>query len=138
MILPALLGIGLLFFIAHRRSVFQSASVLVVGATLLAAVGVVNQLSFPLMLVGCIGALASWDLRLFSQTLDSASNSWDISLLKGRHDQSLVIAITGGFLLSIMTANLTLELPFIVTLVLCAVVLGWIYFGVRAFVRNDL
>jgi hypothetical protein len=136
-ILPALLGIGLLFFIARRRSVFQAASVLLVGSFILATVGVVMQLSFTLMLIGCVGALASWDLMLFSQTLKSAENLKDISSLEGRHDQSLAIAVAGGILFSLTAANLALDLPFIVVLLLCAVALGGLYFDVRNIIRNE-
>jgi hypothetical protein len=138
MVIPALLGVSLLFFIARRRSEFQAGSVLLVGSFILASVGTMMKLSFALMLLGCIGALAGWDLFLFSQTVHSVENQENITLLERRHNQSLAIAISGGVLLSLMTANLTLELPFIVTLVLCAVALGGMYFGVRAFVRNDL
>jgi hypothetical protein len=131
MILPALLGMGLLFFFARRRSVFEAASVLLVGAAIFAVVGVMMGLSFTLMLLGCIGALSSWDLMLFSQSLMRATNREDIGLLEGLHYQSLVIAILGGVLFSLTAANFALDLPFIVILMLCAVALGGVYFGVQ-------
>jgi hypothetical protein len=81
-ILPALLGLGLLFFIARRRSIFQAASVLLVGAFALAAIGVLVQLSLTLMLVGCMAALATWDLMLFSQTVERAAKREAISSLE--------------------------------------------------------
>jgi hypothetical protein len=136
MILPALLGMGLLFFIAWRRSAFQAASVLLFGSFILAAVGVVMQLSFTLMLVSCVGALASWDLMLFYQTVKRATNRDDIGLLEGRHYQSLGIVILGGVLLSLTTVNFALDLPFIVILMLCAVALGGVYFGVRVLIQD--
>jgi hypothetical protein len=138
MILPTLLGIGLLYFIARRRSVFQTASVLLVGAFILAAVGGLMQLSFTLMLVGCVGALAGWDLMLFSQTVKSAANLEDISLLESRHYRSLAIAIAVGVISSLTAANLALDLPFIVILLLCARALGGVYFGVRALIQDEL
>lgn len=138
MIIPALLGLGLLFFIARRRSIFQAASVLLVGAFILAAFGVLMQLSIALMLIGCVGALASWDLMLFSQTVKGAANREDISLLEGRHYQSLAIAIAGGVIFSLTAEHLALSLPFMVMLVLCAIALGGVYFGVRVLIRDEL
>jgi hypothetical protein len=90
------------------------------------------------MLVGCVGALAGWDLMLFSQTVKGAVNREDISLLEKRHYQSLAIVIVGGALFSLTAANLRLDLSFIVTLVLCALALGGVYFGVRVLVQGEL
>lgn len=137
MILPALLGVGLLFMIARRSSEFQAASVLLVGAFVLAAVGVLMGLSFVLMLVGCVGALVGWDLMLFSHTVKSAAKREEISLLERRHDQSLTIAVAIGLMFSLTAANLALNLPFIVILLLCALALGGVYIGLRAFVGNE-
>jgi hypothetical protein len=131
-ILPALLGVGLLFIIARRSSEFQAASVPLVGAFILAAVGVLMGLSFVLLVVGCVGALAGWDLMLFSQTVKSAAKREDISLLERRHDQSLAMAVAIGLLFSLTAANLALSLPFIVILLLCALALGGVYMGLHA------
>lgn len=137
-ILTALLGVGLLFIIARRSSEFQAASVLLFGAFILAAVGVLRGLSFVLMVVGCVGALASWDLMLFSQTVKSAAMHEDISLLERRHDQSLAIAVAVGLIFSLTAANLALSLPFIVILLLSALALGGLYFGIRFLSRDEL
>lgn len=136
-ILLFVLTISLLFFVARRRSVDQAASVLLAGAVVLASVGVIIQMSLILMPVGCIGALASWDIMLFSQTTTLVAKRDDFVLLDRRHYWSLAIAIGGGTLFSLTAGNLTLNLPFIMTLVLCAVALGGVYFGTRHIVEIE-
>jgi hypothetical protein len=138
MVLSTLPGMCLLFLLARRRSDLWAASVLLLGSFILAAIGVMMKLSFSLMLVGCLTALASWDLMQFAQIMNRSENRENIALLEKHHHRSLAIALAGGSLLSLAAANLALELPFIVTLVLCAVALGGVYFGVRVFIRNDL
>jgi hypothetical protein len=136
MIHPVLAGICLPFVIARRRSLFQPASVLLVGAFCLAVVSVLMQLSFPLMLVANLSALASWDLLLFTQTVKRTETREQISLLEERYHQSLGVAFAGGVLLSHAAANLAFSLPFIAILLLCALVLGGMFFGARALMGN--
>jgi hypothetical protein len=68
LILPAFLGMALFWVVMKKRSVFWSASGLLVVYVFLAAIGVTVNLSLPLMVIGINASLASWDLTHFSRS----------------------------------------------------------------------
>jgi len=137
MVLPALLGMGLLYLLASRGSDFRAASVLLLGSIILSAIGIMARLASSLMLVGSISALAAWDLMLFNQKMRDIEHREGSALLEQYHIRSLAIALAAGCLLSLAAGNITLNLPFAVVLLLCVLAIGGLFLGIHASTRDE-
>jgi hypothetical protein len=137
MVLPALLGMGLLYLLARRGSVFRAASVLLLGAIVLSAIGIMARLALSLMLVGCTSALAAWDLMLFQQKMRDIEDREGRARLEQYHIRSLAIALAAGCVLSLAAGSITLNLPFAVVLLLCTLAIGGLFLGIHVSTRNE-
>jgi hypothetical protein len=119
------------WIMAKKRSVIWSASILLFIFVLLAVIGVLANLSTPLMVIGSAAALAWWDLTHFGQST-VIGQPLDIRLLLERaHWQSLVLAISAGLLLAFLTSYLNLQIPFLGTVFLVLLAVGCLTYGLQ-------
>lgn len=128
LLLPILL---ILWLLANKQSIYLSASIFLLGYVILAAVGILLDFSVGLMVFACVAALASWELLLFDQSnIDNLPDNSDF-LRKKYHLTSLVIAISVGLILAIISANINLHIPFAIISLLVLVSMGCLIYSVQ-------
>jgi hypothetical protein len=122
LILLAFLIMVLFWIIMKKRSIFWSASSLLLVYVFLAAIGVVVNLSLLLMVIGCTTALASWDLIHFNQSMSGNLFLDTTAQSEKYHLQSLAAMFGASLLLALISSYINLQFPFgvIVFLVLMA------------------
>lgn len=130
LILPALLAMAL-FWVTQRRSGVWTASSLLLIYVLLAVVGIGLHLPVLLLAAGCTAALAAWDLNNFEQSL-----AQDQALDK-HHLRSLAIAASLGLILPLVSASISIRIPFAGIVLLVLVAIGGLTYGLRFLTRKD-
>ena len=130
-IVPVLLGTFFFWAWMKKQSVAWSDSTFLLVYTVLAAAGVVIDLSVALMVITSAFTLASWDLLRFEQGLvGNASSHTDMALEK-HHLRSLAVALVTGLLFAMLSLYIRLQLPFIVIVSLVLIALGGLTYGVQ-------
>ena len=120
----------------NRFSKFWSTSLFLITYLGLAAIGIMLDLPLILMLIAGSTALVSWELIQFKHDLSKDS----IDALSGQREtynlHSLLIAASTGFTLTLLSANITLQFPFIVTIFLVLVGLECLTQGLKQIKKN--
>ena len=121
-IFPLFLVMPIFWIYTKKQTVFWAASSLLLMYLILAAVGILIDLSVALMIIGCTTALASWDLIQFEQSII------ENAMLKKYHLRSLALAVSAGIMLSFVSVYIKLQLPFgVVAFLTLAAILGLTY-----------
>jgi hypothetical protein len=137
LILPACLGTALFWVVMKKRSVFWSASGLLVVYFFLAAIGVTVNLSLPLMMIGCTAALASWDLTRFNQGLVGNPLLENKARLEKHHLQSLAMMFGASLSLALISSLFNLRFPFGVIVFLAVIAVGGLTYGIQYVSKKD-
>jgi hypothetical protein len=130
-IVPILLGTFVIWAWMKKQSGAWSASSFLLVYTVLAAVGVLADLSTALMIIACGFALASWDLLRFEQSIVGNATCHTGTSLEKHHLRSLAVAMATGLLFTIMSLYIHLQLPFVVIVSLVLIALGGLTYGVQ-------
>lgn len=117
--------------LTYKRSTFVSASILLSGYVILASAGIIAGLSTVLMLIACTTALVSWELLQVNQNVSGYPPGKINGVLEKQHLNSLALAASAGLTLSLISATLTLHLPFVVIALLVFMALGSLTYGMR-------
>jgi hypothetical protein len=118
----ALEGITLAAWLAARgRENAWLGTVALVASSALAAVGLWAGGSPYLMLPGATLALASWDLTLFDHSLADNPPGPVVARLEWKHYQSLALVLGIGLMAAVAGRIILVQLPFVVLLLLVAV-----------------
>ena len=136
LILPVLLSIVFFWIITRNRSVFWSASGLLLAYVLLAAFGLTAGLSSTLMIVACTAALVSWDLILFNQSMVTNSLARSIVALEKTHLLSLAVAASAGLMLALLSSNINLHFSFVIIILLVLTTIGGLIFGMQYIMKK--
>ena len=127
-LLAAMIAFGV---VLNRWSIFSPVSALLMTYVGAAAVGVLTDLSLPLLVAGSTLALAAWDLRLFFEKVRSNPSTVFTTRLERAHLRSLGMACGSGMLLALLSTAIHLELPFILIQLLALLAVGGVVFGLR-------
>ena len=138
LIMPFFLAIVVFWIIMKKRSVFWSASILLSGFVLLAAIGMLANLSTLLMLVACTAALAWWDLANFAQSKVVGQPPESTGLLEKAHLQSLALAATAGLVLALATSYFNLQISFLGTVLLVLFTVGCLMYAMQSLVKKNV
>ena len=138
LIMPFFLAMVGFWIIMKKRSVFWRASVLLSGFVLLAAIGMLANLSTLLMLVACTAALAWWDLATFGQSKVVGQPPETTLLLERAHLQSLGLVISADFMLAFVSSYLNLQISFLGTVLLVVFTIGCLTYTVRSVVKKNI
>lgn len=136
-ILVALPAMMIFWIIMKTRSAFWSASSLLFVYVFLAAIGVVMNLSVPLLAVGCACALASWDLTHVGGAMLDQENPEARVRLERQHLRSLAMAFSLGLAFALLGMYLSLQLPFLISVILVLIAIGSLTYGLQAVVKNN-
>jgi hypothetical protein len=107
-----ILGFAVLWLEGKRRGLKWVASVefpLFVG---FAVIGIWQELSFELMLLGMIAALAAWDMDYFQQRLEDVKRVSQREDLERKYLQRLLIIEASGAILAFTAVSLTVTFGF--------------------------
>lgn len=135
LIFIAFFVMALFWLIMKKRPKFRPASSLLLAYIFLASIGVVINLSVPLMIVGCTMALASWELTHFSQGLLGNPLSGPQTSLEKYHLQSLSIMIGASLLLSFVGVYISLQFSFGFVVILVLSATGCLMGGIHYFLK---
>ena len=113
------------------RLSFLSVSSLLSIYVVLAAIGVIVNLSIPLMILGCTAALVAWDLIFLDQSMVDNSPYETKVPLERYHLQSLAVAISASLLLTFISSYLNLQFQFGVMIFLAVAAVGFITYGLQ-------
>ena len=89
----------------------------------LALAGLLIGVNPMMMIAGSSFALAAWDLLLLDGALKGTSSGEQTNRYEKKHLQSLAIALGCGFVLAMLGRLLTFNIPFIVMLLLAAILI---------------
>jgi len=137
LILPALLSAVFFWLLARNKSVFWSASGLLLATILVAAFGIMLGLSSILMLIACTTALMSWDLIQFTHSTSGPPPGATLAPLERYHLQSLVLAALPGSLLAIVISYISLDLPFVAIILLALIAMAGLGYGMQTIVKKN-
>jgi hypothetical protein len=137
LIVPALLVMAFFWIFTKQRSVFGSASSVLLGFVILAAIGIIADLSLNLMLIACTTALVSWDLMQFNQSRVGNPLHKTNSSLEKYHLQSLASAASAGLMLAFMGSLISVRLPFGVIVLLVLMAMGCLMLNMRYIMRKS-
>ena len=124
------------WFIMKKRSAFWSASIVFITFILLAGVGVLANLSTPLMIIACIAALAWWDLTNFRRSIILGQPLETRLLLERDHLQSLVLAISAGLTLAFVSSYLNLQISFVGMVLIVGFTIGGLTYAMHTLEKN--
>lgn len=129
LILAVLAGMVFIWFILGKWSVFGSASIVLFVYISLAAIGVLMDISLPLLIGGSTAALAAWDLSLFAH--DVLGNPVPDAMME-RHHLGLLAAACGiGLPLAFISSFFYFQIPFGLIYVLALLAAGGLIWGLR-------
>jgi len=133
LLFPVLL---ILWILTYKQSIYLSASILLIGFVILAALGILLDFPVGLMTIACVTALVSWELLLFDQS--NAGNSLNNSnfLREKYHLKSLALTVSVGLILALISANVSLRIPFVVFVFLVLLFMGFLIYGVQFVVKK--
>ena len=120
---------AMLWFWVKKISLFWSAALYLMGYVLLAATGIIIDLSLLLMLIAGTTTLASWELMQFTPQLTKDGRPQMNDLLEAYHLKALGLVILSGLILTLFGTALSLEIPFSITILLVIIVFGGLLFG---------
>jgi hypothetical protein len=125
-----------LWLLTYRQSIFLSASIFLISYVTLAAVGVLLEFPIGLMIVTCVISLFSWELMLFNKS--NAGNLPDNSdySRKKYHLNSFALTVSVGLTLAFISANISLNTPFIVIVFLVLISIGCLFYGLQFVVKR--
>jgi len=135
-ILPVFFLLALMWILSKKQPVFWPASGFLFVYVILSAIGVIINLSLGLMIVGCIAALASWDLVQFNRSMAETSLASTDPLLEKYHLSSLVVASALGLVLALVGSSISLRLPFVVILALVLIGMGCLLYGTKTLMKR--
>lgn len=138
LIMPFFLAMVGFWIITKKRSVFWAASTLLSAFVLLAAIGMLANLSTLLMLVACTAALAWWDLANFGQSIVIGQPPETTLRLERAHLQSLVLAISAGFVSAFASSYLNLQISFLGMVLLVVFTIGCLTYAVQSVAKKDI
>jgi hypothetical protein len=124
------------WLLTYKRSTYLSASILLSGYVILASVGIIAKLSSALMVIACTAALASWDLLQIDQSASRYSPGKTNGLLEKYHLNSLALAASTGLILSLISANISLQFPFVLIAILVLLAAGSLIYSMQHIVNK--
>lgn len=127
----------IMWVFTNKQSAFWPASSILLVFVILATVGIIAELSPVLMTISCTAALACWDLLLFKNSVTEISHKNNNLVLEKYHLKSLALAISVGLILSLIIANISLHLPFIVIVFLALVIIVCLIYGLPLQVKKN-
>ena len=119
------------WLLTYKRSTYLSASILLSGYVILASIGIIAELSSTLMIIVCTTALISWELLQDNQRVSGYPLGETNGALKKYHLNSLALAASAGLTLALIGANITLQIPFVVTAFLVVLALGSLIYSMQ-------
>ena len=130
-ILFAIAAMLLLWSARKKEATFWAASSLLAVYVLLAMMGVLLKAQLPVMVMGCVSALAWWDLSDFSQSLDGEALPGTTGTLEKRRLQ--LLALSSAISLGLATIGIwfRMRLPFGVIVLLVMLAAGCILYSVH-------
>ena len=131
LIIPVLLVVILIRRITKKWPPFWISSGLLAVYIFLAAMGVAVNLPLQPILLGCVTALAGWELAGFERTMAGNSCPETGLPLEKHHLQSLAATSAAGLSLALISSYLDLDYPFGVTALLALMAMGGLTFGVQ-------
>ena len=108
----AVLGMIILWISFRKKPGIWPISIILIIYIVFAVAGLLLGLSPYLITIGCMAAMALWDLVLLNRNIVSEPLQPNVVLLEKLHLHALSIAIGLGLLLSILSLNIHLHLPF--------------------------
>ena len=132
------LAMATFWILMKKRSVFWSASVLLLTFVFLAAVGVLANFSTPLMVIACTAALACWDLTNFGRSVVVGEPLETVLRLERHHLQSLGLAVSGGLILAFGSSYLSLQIPFLGMVILVLFAVGSLTYGLQSLIKKNI
>lgn len=126
------------WILMKKKSVFWSTSILLSFLALLAAVGMLANLSTPLMVIACTAALAWWDLANFRHSLVIGQLPETTLLLERDHLQSLGITICAGLMLVLIGSSLDLQISFPGMVLLVVFAIGCLMYAVHSILKKNI
>jgi hypothetical protein len=123
-ILPVLLVMILFWGFTKDHEKFCPAPGLLFAYILLAAIGLLLGFRAVFMIITCATALAGWDLSHFERSIVGNAVRKEIGLVVKHHMQSLILAVSSGMTLALITALIHLRFPFWGMLVLILTAIG--------------
>jgi hypothetical protein len=101
-----------------------------------AALGVLLDFPVGLMTIVCVAALVSWELLLFDQS-DLGNSLDNNNLLREKyHLKSLALTASVGLILALISANISLRIPFVVVVLLILFFMGCLIYGVQIYFKK--
>jgi len=137
LIMAVLLVMIFFWRVTKGRSAFWSASALLLVYIFLAILGVTVGLSLTLMVVGCIAALACWDLTHFDQAVAGGTPPGITVQLEKDRLRSLLVVSGASLLLVIISGYINLKFPFGVMVLLVLTAVGSLLYVVRLISRKN-
>lgn len=131
LIVPLILVVSLALALARKYSAVWSAAFLLFSYLILAAVGVAIGLPLTWMLLASISTLVCWDLMHFKQEAGAEQAQKSTALLENIHLQALAVAVATGLVFSLISANITIQLPFIAVAALTVTAVGGLAYGMH-------
>lgn len=107
-----ILGFAVLWYLGQRRGLKWVASVELLLFAGLAVIGIWQKLSFELMLLGMIAALATWDMESFLQRMQDVERVDQREHLEQKYLRRLLIIEVSGALLAFTAVSLTVTFSF--------------------------
>jgi hypothetical protein len=138
LILPLLIVLAAAWIFAYQRPTFWLSAVSLVGAVILAAVGIVLDLSPVLMVIACTMALVSWELIHFKHNTTKNTPAAHRSDLEKHHLRSLVSAASAGLTLALLTMLVNLQLPFGIVALLVLIAMGSLVYGMQLITKKKI
>lgn len=136
LIVPVFLAMAIFWIIMKRRSLFWSASSLLMVYVVLSIIGVILNLSIYLMVICCTTALACWDLTHFRQSIAGNPPLETDARLERYRLQSLATAVFTGLFLAWISSYINLQFPFGVMVFFALMAMGCLVYGVQYLARN--
>jgi hypothetical protein len=138
MVVPALLILIAAWVFSNRIPAFWLAAIALSGCVVLAAVGVVLDLSLVLMTVSCTAGLVSWELIQFKHSISDVSQAESDLPIQKYHLKSLALAASTGLVLALISSIINIKLPFGVVALLVLIAISCLIFGMRYITNNKI
>ena len=137
-ILPSILLLAMLSVGVCRKSHFWGASTALIGVVVLAGIGVSEDFSVDLLLIGVVMGLVGWDVLLLGDEPPEDGRSPKVALRETYHFRLLAVAVGAGVLLAALASHVDFDLPFTAVAALSVFVVGGIGLGLRLYIRDEL
>ena len=107
-----ILGLAVLWFLGHRLGLKWISSLELLLFVGLAVIGMWQELPFGWMLLGIIGALATWDMENFQQRMGVVESVEHRELMERKYLQRLLIIEGSGAIFTLAAVSLTVNFSF--------------------------